>query len=285
MVARRMEQAKSGEVTPLVNQMHVRPDGTRAWVEVTGIPCEYDGLPCASDHGDVTRRRCVERQVRRQRELLKKFFDRIPLVVVIFDSQGRIKMVNREWHRVLGWDSTGRISEILKAVIRIRTTAARRPRTSRGRRRDERLARLRGDGRTLTFSSAVFVLSDGARVGIGQDVTEKRASEGRCADTARARETSRDPHRGTGAEERRVARKAADARHVLATHERYRQLLAYEIHDTFVQDVTAAVMFLDVFYDLRSESGDQSLAPVEQARALLRSRSPAQGGRSAGCAP
>ena len=116
MVARRMEQAKSGEVTPLVNQMHVRPDGTRVLVEVTGIPCEYDGLPCAQViMRDVTRRRRVERQVRRQRELLKKFFDRIPLVVVIFDSQGRIKMVNREWHRVLGWDSTGRISEILKS--------------------------------------------------------------------------------------------------------------------------------------------------------------------------
>ena len=28
-------------------------------------------------------------------------------------------------------------------------------------------------------------------------------------------------------------------RQMIATHERYRQLLAYEIHDTFVQDVIA----------------------------------------------
>ena len=117
----------------------------------------------------------------------------------------------------------------------------------------------------------MFVLSDGARVGIGQDVTEKRASER----ALRRHKRELEKRVETRTEElvrknEELQEKQQTLEHALATHERYRQLLAYEIHDTFVQDVTAAVMFLDVFYDLRSESGDQSLAPVEQARALLR---------------
>ena len=35
-------------------------------------------------------------------------------------------------------------------------------------------------------------------------------------------------------------------------HQRHRQLVAYEIHDTFVQDLIAALMYLDLFHDTRA---------------------------------
>lgn len=57
---------------------------------------------------------------------------------------------------------------------------------------------------------------------------------------------------------------------LLAVHERERQLVAYEMHDTFLQDVIGALMFVDGFYELREQAGASGLEPVDKARRLLR---------------
>ncbi len=57
---------------------------------------------------------------------------------------------------------------------------------------------------------------------------------------------------------------------LISTHERDRQLVAYEIHDTFLQDVIAALMFIDTYYDRQSSGDEARLEPLEQARKLLR---------------
>ncbi len=57
---------------------------------------------------------------------------------------------------------------------------------------------------------------------------------------------------------------------MLAANKRDRQLVAYEIHDTFLQDVIGALMFLDTFHDVRQRAGEEGLEALTTARKLLR---------------
>ena len=45
LVEQRIRQAQAGETVPLVDQIHYRMDGRKVRVEVTGMPCIYDGKP------------------------------------------------------------------------------------------------------------------------------------------------------------------------------------------------------------------------------------------------
>ena len=57
---------------------------------------------------------------------------------------------------------------------------------------------------------------------------------------------------------------------MLHLHERERQLISYEIHDTFVQDVIAALMFCDSFRVEAIAAGQPNWEMFDQARGLLR---------------
>ncbi len=41
--------------------------------------------------------------LRRQKEILQKIFDHLPVMINFFGKDGRIKVINREWERTLGW--------------------------------------------------------------------------------------------------------------------------------------------------------------------------------------
>ena len=73
-VRQRVREAEAGATTPLTDHLHVALDGSRKCVEVVGMPCIYGGLPSVQVIlRDITQRRRVERQVRRQREILRVF--------------------------------------------------------------------------------------------------------------------------------------------------------------------------------------------------------------------
>jgi signal transduction histidine kinase len=59
-------------------------------------------------------------------------------------------------------------------------------------------------------------------------------------------------------------------RQLLNAHERDRQLVAYEIHDTFVQDVIGALMFVDAFQAKKFTADDPDWEEFARARKLLR---------------
>jgi signal transduction histidine kinase len=56
----------------------------------------------------------------------------------------------------------------------------------------------------------------------------------------------------------------------LNQHERDRQLVAYEIHDTFLQGVIGALMYVDAYYESRAADSAEALSELESARNLLR---------------
>jgi signal transduction histidine kinase len=105
-----------------------------------------------------------------------------------------------------------------------------------------------------------------------------------CRDVTRRRRAERALRQAKAELEERVrerteelSRKNAELQHkqrlmeqALAAQERDRKLVAYEIHDTILQDVIGAVMFLDTVYEDKAAAARKIAEPLEHARKLLR---------------
>lgn len=157
----------------------------------------------------------------RQAELLRAIFDNIPLMIAIHDSAGRLLMVNRECERTLGWT--------LQEARRIDIVAELYPDPERQRevrdfilKAESRWADFKTrtrDGRVLDTSWMRVSLSDGTRIGFGQDVTERKRAE-------EALQRSNEELRALS-ERMRAVREEESAR------------IAREIHDELGQLLTA----------------------------------------------
>ncbi len=271
--AKRIDVAMSGRVTPLIVQRHKRLDGRSIYVEVTGTSCIYDGRPCVQViFRDVTKRRRTERLVRRQREILRVFFQRIPVIVGIFDAQGNTKAVNREWKRVIGWGAEYSMAELAERIYPDSAEARHALDYALEAAPGWRLfhSRVRGGGiRELMWAN--IKLSSGDVIGMALDVTEQRAAE---AALVTAKEQLEERVRQRTEE---LTRKNHELRQrqrflerTLAVQERDRKLVAYEIHDTILQEVIGALMYVDTLHDSDEPDLDVRRVNLLQVRQLLR---------------
>jgi PAS domain S-box-containing protein len=271
--AKRIEFAMSGNVTPLIVQRHRRLDGKSIYVEVTGSSCIYDGQPCVQVvFRDVTERRRTERLVRRQREILRVFFQRIPVIVGIFDAEGNTKAVNKEWRRVIGWGPEYSMAELAKLVypeandsqdaLDYAREAAPGWRVFHSRVRD-------GGSRDLMWAN--IKLSSGDIIGMALDVTEQRAAE---AALLIAKEQLEQRVRlrtdELSRKNRELRQRQRFLERTLAVQERDRKLVAYEIHDTILQEVIGALMYVDTLYDSDESDLKVRRQKLVQVRQLLR---------------
>ncbi|HZO91993.1 MAG TPA: PAS domain S-box protein [Chthonomonadaceae bacterium] len=128
---------------------------------------------------DITERRDMERTLQEQQTILQTLFDHIPVLVAFFDTTGQLKWGNREWQRVLGWSleelhSPQRMAELTLDLAQPQEPGAiakwAAPVWQDIMLRDK-------DGRLLAISWAQVRLSDGTRIGIGQDITHRKAQE------------------------------------------------------------------------------------------------------------
>jgi PAS domain S-box-containing protein len=114
-------------------------------------------------------------------EILGKIIEHIPLMINFTDSNGRIKLVNREWERVLGWSTEEILSEKIdifaecypdpdyrREVLKFVEAAQSKWGDFRPRARN---------GRIIDTTWYTVKLSDGTRIGIGQDVTGRKLEE------------------------------------------------------------------------------------------------------------
>ncbi len=269
----RVEAAMAGGYTPLIEQRHVRLDGKPVMVEVTGTSCIYDGQRCVQAvFRDVTRRKKMDRQLRRQREILRVFFRRIPVLVGIYGPDGRAKAVNREWRRVTGWGKDVPLVELLKRFYP--------DPTERQQAIDYLEAAMPGwrdfrvhvaDGRTRLLSWANIVLSSGDRIVIALDVTERRRAEEllrQAKDELEHRVAERTEELTRKNVE--LQRKQRFMERSLAVQERDRKLVAYEIHDTILQEVIGALMYVDTIYANENIASSSVGRQLELTRKLLR---------------
>jgi PAS domain S-box-containing protein len=114
-----------------------------------------------------------------EQETLRMILDNMPVMISVFDHEGRVVRANREWERVLGW--TVREAQELDILAELypdpehRQLALEFIRRAEHRWQDFRV-RTR-DGRDLDVSWARFRLSDGSRIGFGIDITERKRGE------------------------------------------------------------------------------------------------------------
>jgi PAS domain S-box-containing protein len=130
---------------------------------------------------EIARRERVEEDLRKQKEILQTVFDHVPVAINFLDNAGRIRMANREWERMVGHT----LEEIERLDLDV--IAAGYPERAEQQRARDFLASSTSewadfesqtkDGATLHTTWAVARLSDGSRIGIGQDITERKKAD------------------------------------------------------------------------------------------------------------
>lgn len=128
---------------------------------------------------DITQRAREQAELRSQKEILQTIFDQVPVMIVFSDEQGRIKMANRQFERILGYsleEVRGRnmIAEMCPEpeLWQVVFEFLRNP----TRKWQEFPARSKS-GEILQTSWGSAMLEDGTSVAIGLDVSIQKRTE------------------------------------------------------------------------------------------------------------
>jgi PAS domain S-box-containing protein len=155
----------------------------------TVISCEWHSSVIFDDAGnlqsvlsfaqDITERQRTETELRQQKEILQTIFDHLPVMVGLYSEQGDVLVINRELERVIGWGkedyprvdvlrqcypNPADYEQVLTHILTADSTWK------------DFKTQVR-DGRILDTSWAQIRLSDGRSIGIGQDISDRKAAE------------------------------------------------------------------------------------------------------------
>ncbi len=132
---------------------------------------------------DITERKCLEDELRSERELLQAIYNTIPVMLTIYDPNLDQIVVNKHIERVAGWtrEDTARTSIMQLAYpdAHYRAAVAAYMQSLQPGFRD--ILMTTKVGTVAETSWANVSLRDGRQVGIGLDVTEQRREERRRA--------------------------------------------------------------------------------------------------------
>jgi PAS domain S-box-containing protein len=129
---------------------------------------------------DITERRRAEEELKKEKEILEKIFDNIPVMIGFVGDDG-IKLVNPEWERTIGWT----LKELQEQNVDIFAEAY--PDLTYRQEVLDFVAASTGewvdlkikvrDGQVIDAACAVVHLSDGTKIAIAQDITERKQAE------------------------------------------------------------------------------------------------------------
>lgn len=128
---------------------------------------------------EIAQRQQIEEHLRHQKEILQAMIDHIPIMITLFNSEGRIEFINPEVERVLGWSMVdfhqqNILMEAYPDPI-YRQIVINHMLSAIGTWRDLTTLNARGD--RLETSWASVRLSDGRFLGIGQDISDRKQTE------------------------------------------------------------------------------------------------------------
>ncbi|NJL64127.1 MAG: PAS domain S-box protein [Methylacidiphilales bacterium] len=131
---------------------------------------------------EISERKQVEETLREQKEILQTIFDRIPVMICFSNHKNEIQFVNPEYERVMGWKN----EELKNVNIEYLLAECLCSSKERALAQEHMLAeeekwldlniKIR-DGSYLDTSWIKIQLTNGAIIGIGQDITNRKLAE------------------------------------------------------------------------------------------------------------
>lgn len=156
------------------------PDGARVYLSTKAPLRDAEGriTGVVGVTKDVTSLRAVERETRRERELLRAIIDSIPVMIAVYDPSVNMMLLNREFERLTGWSTESAAGISLMEEVypdpAYRAEVWRFMQSCTGW-MDIRMRTREGD--TLETSWANVRLADDRLVGIGLDITDRKQAE------------------------------------------------------------------------------------------------------------
>lgn len=163
---------------------HRGMDGNYRWFLSRAIPLRDSAgriLRWYGTNTDVEDRKRTEEELRKQKEILQKIFEHIPVMIASFTDAAVLQLVNPEWERKMGWtmeEIRRRKVDVLREAFpdrRYRKMVMDMLAAGSGQWKDLKL-KVR-DGRVLDISGAAIRLSDGTTMAIGRDITAQKRTE------------------------------------------------------------------------------------------------------------
>jgi PAS domain S-box-containing protein len=128
---------------------------------------------------DVTSRKRAEEALARERELFHTIFDRIPVMLTVYDPDASVLRLNPAFERTVGWSAAEAANVSLMEACYPDPAHREKVRAFMDSCRDGwlDLSMRTRDGQDLDTSWANVRLTDGTRVGIGLDISDRKRAE------------------------------------------------------------------------------------------------------------
>lgn len=159
-----------------------RPDGSITWVITNAASLRDKNNNYQGEIGtilDITERKKAEMALTQQKELLQTIFDHIPIMVIFFDADNQLQLLNREAERILGWSlaEAQNLNLFAECCLNSQEREAIQQFLSKaqGKWQDFRISTR--DRQILDTAWASICLSDGTRFAIGQDISDRKRAE------------------------------------------------------------------------------------------------------------
>ena len=247
-VAESFRLLAQGRLRRVGNRQCLRKDGTVFDADVGSNRLRYQGRDCAVGlFRDVTEARKTKEALARSEASLKRLFEHIPDFVVVVDQDATIQFANRGVLGATVEELTGRFG--LDLLHRDFHETLRRALRAALETRQVQQVEVLGESGIWYSSRVVPIVEEGevrAAMVISSDITARRQAE-------------------------ETVRKEQDLiRHLLELAERDREVVAFEIHDGFAQQLAGAKMQFEASSRLQASNPEQARRAFDKGLQLLR---------------
>ncbi|HEX4147536.1 MAG TPA: PAS domain S-box protein, partial [Pirellulales bacterium] len=234
----------------------VAADGASVWVRDIASVTAREGKPAllSGFMFDITDRKKAERDRHESEARLQAILDGTPSIVQLKDCSGHYVLVNRAHEQIFGHTRQQLAGKRPDTIFPPELARQLRANDQRVIEANEAIAfeeTLPTSEGLQSYLSVKFPLHDSegavtAVCGISTDITERKRAE------------------------ERLLQEQNFLRGLLKAHERDRQLMAYEIHDGLVQDITAGLWHLEGMSHALGALSEKERSTVQLATGLLR---------------